>query len=157
MSEKVTYRKKLGTGRHSFKFQGQRYSLVPGDRIELPSSFDFGSFADQYDVVGGAKRKRRKSKKPAPPQKVLEIVKEGRKFNVVNPDNPDKPLNDKPITKKEAAKLIAVFDDKGNLEEMDWDQLVDVAANMGLEIPEEIETEEQLIQLIQETESARKG
>ncbi len=150
MSEKeVKYRKLPGTGLHSFRHSGQRYSLKPGDGVTLPATFSFGSFGNQYEIVFGEPRKKRQ-RRGQEKQKTLEIVKAGPGFNVINPDNPYKPLNMNPISKDEALYLANTGSFKApevsdeDIKTMNWDQLVAVMERRNIAVLDEYKTESQL-------------
>lgn len=158
MEKMLRYRKKPGTGRHSFRFGGKRYSLIPGVTVELPEGF-LGTFESQYELLAGQKRTVKvETDEPGanePPQKTLKLVKaRGRgKFNIVNVDNPKKPLNDKPLAEEDALVLMGnleqiVMPEEGDLDSLDWDQLVAVMETEGIDVYDEYETEDQLRQAI---------
>ena len=150
----LKYRKKAKTGRHCFKFDGQRYSVVPGDVVEVPEGF-LGSFKEDYDCLTPATKRTSlpMAKEPdlADNQNGLALVKVSRwRYNIVNPDNPDKPLNDKPMKKAEAEKMMGEMmeilpeSDTDLFEQLDWDALIGIMEEEGIEILEEYETEDQL-------------
>lgn len=109
MTEKTTdFLKRKGTGRHIFRYKGERITVLPGQRITVPASV-LGSFVKEYDVVGGSTEFMEVVKEDIEKgTKNLELVpKKGGYFDVINPDNPEKPLNAVGLRKKEALKLIS--------------------------------------------------
>ena len=102
------WRKKAKTGRHTFRFQGVKITTVPGDVIECFET-NLGSCAAEYDCLGpvdGAPEEV-SAEKPITDGKTLELVHLGRGYwNIINPDNPDKPLNDKALRKDEAEAIL---------------------------------------------------
>ena len=112
------WRKKPGTGAHVFKFK-QRIRTVPGDVTICPIDA-LGSFYEEYDcvaeVVDGKEQpisedpvlahvaqEREALREPAG----LELKHAGfGRWYVINPENPDKPLNDKAMSKELAERFI---------------------------------------------------
>jgi len=149
----LKYRKKAKTGRHCFKFDGKRYSVVPGDVIEVEESA-LGSFVEDYDCLTPATKRTSlpmaKEADLTDTSSGLALVKVSRwMYNIVNPDNPGKPLNDKPMKKAEAEKIIGEMREvKKELSELDWDALIGIMEEEEIEILEEYETEDQLREAI---------
>ena len=147
------YRKKAKTGRHCFKFDGKRYSVVPGDVVEVPEGF-LGSFEEDYDCLTPVIKRTQLpvANEPvvADTQNSLTLVKVSRwMYNIINPDNPGKPLNDSPMKKAEAEKIIGEMREiKKELSELDWDVLIGIMEEEEIEILEEYETEDQLREAI---------
>jgi len=151
------YRKKAKTGRHSFKYDGKRFSVVPGDVVEVPEGF-LGSFEKDYDCLTAVKpiSEPAKIQIPTTPPKELHLVRVQRgMYNIVNPDNPDKPLNDAPMKKSEAEKIMGKMMEIPKTEivdlgALDWDALIDIMEEEEIEILEEYEAEDQLREAILE-------
>jgi len=151
------YRKKAKTGRHSFKYEGKRYSVVPGDVVEVPEGF-LGSFEADYDCLTAVKSipEPVKIKEPIAPPNELHLVRVQRgMYNIINPDNPDKPLNDTPMKKGEAEKIMGKMMEIPKTEivdlgALDWDALISLMEEEGIEIMEEYETEDHLREAILE-------
>jgi len=147
------YRKKAKTGRHCFKFDGKRYSVVPGDVIEVEESA-LGSFVEDYDCLTPATKRTSlpmvKEADLTDTSSGLALVKVSRwMYNIINPDNPGKPLNDSPMKKAEAEKIIGEMREiKKELSELDWDVLIGIMEEEEIEILEEYETEDQLREAI---------
>ena len=147
------YRKKAKTGRHCFKFDGKRYSVVPGNIIEVDGSA-LGSFVEDYDCLTPATKRTSlpiaKEADLTDTSSGLALVKVSRwMYNIINPDNPSKPLNDKPMKKAEAEKIIGEMREvKKELSELDWDELIGIMEEEEIEILEEYETEDQLREAI---------
>jgi len=147
------YRKKAKTGRHCFKFDGKRYSVVPGEVIEV-EEFALGSFVEDYDcltpVIKRTSIPMAKEADLTDTSSGLALVKVSRwMYNIINPDNPGKPLNDKPMKKAEAEKIIGEMREvKKELSELDWDALIGIMEEEEIEILEEYETEDQLREAI---------
>ena len=107
---KLRFRKKEKTGRHIVRIDGVRRSIAPGDTVvcekkDLGTNIEYlytclSPMADQVEEVVEAKHK------------AFEIVKvEGKRlYNIVNPDNVSKPLNDKPLSRAAAIKLLATLE-----------------------------------------------
>ena len=147
------YRKKAKTGRHCFKFDGKRYSVVPGDVIEVEESA-LGSFVEDYDCLTPVTKRTSlpiaKEADLTDTSSGLALVKVSRwMYNIINPDNLGKPLNDKPMKKAEAEKIIGEMREvKKELSELDWDELIGIMEEEEIEILEEYETEDQLREAI---------
>lgn len=114
------WRRKAQTGAHSFYWRGRKYRVKPGDIVEVPEHV-LGSFVEKYDLVKSPSVKssnssnKQKSEQPKEEStqetqedsKQLKVVDAGAGYyNIINPDNPDKPLNDDPLTMEEAEKII---------------------------------------------------
>jgi len=149
------WRKKAKTGRHTFRFQGVKITAVPGDVVECFET-SLGSCVAEYDCLGlvdGALEEV-SVEKPVTEGKMLKLVHLGRGYwNIINPDNPDKPLNDKALRKDEAEAIFGEMLDNlvkegesliADLVELDWDQLVEIMQAEGIEVLDEHETKEQL-------------
>ena len=116
--EIIRWRRKRGCGSHSFHWNGQKYRISPGQTVEVPESI-LGSFAEKYErleVVGGhsrtAKFEGKESKttevKASIPPKGPQLIDIGGGFwDIINPDNPDKPLNDEPLSYKDAMDVLS--------------------------------------------------
>ena len=149
------YRKKAKTGRHCFKYEGKRHSLVPGDTIEVPEGF-LGSFEKDYDCLTVVKSTPEpiKIEEPIAPPKELHLIRVQRgMYNIINPDNPDKPLNDAPMKKKDAEAIMGKMMEIPKTEIVDlgtlgWDALIGIMEDEGIEILEEYESEDQLREAI---------
>ena len=101
--ERLTFRRKKGLGTHRFKSGGVQYIVRSGERVKvLPQ--DLGSSIIGYDCLDG--------KIPAdaviPAARIPEIVPDEARgwYNVVNPDFPTRPLNDKRLRKGEAELFL---------------------------------------------------
>jgi hypothetical protein len=111
------WQRKAQTGSHSFHWQGRKYRVKPGDTVEVPEHI-LGSFVDKYVLLPSeedrANRRRRRQEQeqparpePAAPPKGPELVDiGGGMYDIVNPDNPDKPLNDEPLTLDQAQAFL---------------------------------------------------
>jgi len=149
----LKYRKKAKTGRHCFKFDGKRYSVVPGDVVEVEESA-LGSFVEDYDSLTPVTKRTSlpiaKEADLTDTSSGLALVKVSRwMYNIINHDNPGKPLNDKPMKKAEAEKIIGEMREiKKELSELDWDALIGIMEEEEIEILEEYETEDQLREAI---------
>lgn len=115
------WKKRPGTGLHSFKYDGQRHFTRPGDAVVAPLSA-FGSFSEEYACLGEITEDGLKDADPIAEQEeaeeeanqipALEIVPVGGGwYDVINPDNPDKPLNDKSLRKADAQELAGIFEE----------------------------------------------
>lgn len=167
------WRKKAKTGRHTFRIQGTKTTAVPGDVVECFET-DLGSCATQYDCLGSVAGTPEEvsAEKPVSDGKTLKLVLRGRGYyDIINPDNPDKPLNDKALRKAEAEAILGemldnlekdriVFDDEGSIvdttafgdpapiDDLDWDQLIPIMQAEKIEILDEYETEAHLREAI---------
>lgn len=111
------WRRKAHTGAHSFYWQGRKYRVKPGDTVDVPEHV-LGSAIARYDLIPSeedrASRRRRRQEQEQPPQKPQEVPKGleivdigGGMYDIVNPDNPEKPLNQEPLTLDEAQAFVA--------------------------------------------------
>jgi hypothetical protein len=148
VEEIARWRKKEKTGRHLFVFQGERKTILPGDFVTCPERA-LGNQLKHYEKVLPAGTTFIAPIEtiigPPPPIKMPKIVRVSRGlFNVINPDNPDKPLNSKPLKKVDVEKFVEVF----LTSELDWDQLVALMVERGIEVLPEYETEDDLRQAL---------
>ena len=121
--EIIKWRRKRGFGSHSFYWNGQKYRISPGQTVEVPESV-LGNFVEKYErleVVGGRTRtmkfegKESKTiavKEPSPAKGPQLVDIGGGYWDIINPDNPSKPLNDEPLTYKEAMDVLGQMEDK---------------------------------------------
>jgi hypothetical protein len=112
------YKRNLKTGLHRVKLPGAGWQTIrPGQSVVNHqgvlvdcSPEVFGTQLSNYTLIGGATAGTAKgimNAGPLPPQARYEMRHRGRgMYDVVNPDNPDKPMNDKPIRKGLAEELI---------------------------------------------------
>jgi hypothetical protein len=125
-----------------------------------------GSFIDQYKLIGGGLSITEEDEKPG---KSLIIVAKGRGyFDIINVDNPDKPLNDKGLREGQAKKVLGqmIIDlqkaeevdedapedsDVAALNDLSWDDLVAVMKKEEIPMEDEYETEEDLVLAIVES------
>jgi len=167
------WRKKAKTGRHTFRFQGVKITAVPGDVVECFET-SLGSCAAEYDCLGSISGAPEEipAEKSVAEGKMLKLVHLGRGYwNIINPDNPDKPLNDKALRKTEAEAILGrmlddlekgcvAFDEEGSvldttalgdpapIDDLDWDQLIPIMQAEEIEILDEYETENHLREAI---------
>jgi len=154
----LRWRKKAKSGRHTFSFNGKRIVALPGDVVECTEQA-LGNTARKYECLGPVEdRAEVEDASPIPAPKQLVLVSVARKrgfYNIINPDNPAKPLNSKPMRKIEAETAldqmlleIATSTDETDppidLESMNWDALVAVMQSKGIEIKDEYENEDDL-------------
>ncbi len=139
------WRKKPNTGRHLFLVDGQRKTIMPGDIIDATEQA-LGNQAKHYERLTPAPA--REVEIEAAPAKGLQLVKVSRyRYNIINPDNPKKPLNDKPLKQEEAEAMLgklSVANPDADLGTLDWDALIGIMEKEGIEILEAYETEDQL-------------
>lgn len=119
--EKVyRWRKKEGTGKHYFQYQGKRHRIGPGNYAVCPMRF-VNPCIEQYECIGvigeggevlpvdidaiqNGDQKQEEDIK-------LEVVALGRGwYDVINPENPDKPINDKALRRDDAYSLAGIDD-----------------------------------------------
>ena len=169
MDEIYRWKKKPQSGRHRFIYAGRRYSVLPGMMVEVPRSA-LGAAIAKYeclDLIGNPiDITMLDSDNPEfidgslPAQKELILVPHGNsktRYDIINPDNPGKPLNDKSLKLEDAEKILGkmlaelrapaepnepkiTFD----FSNMDWDALAIFMEEAGLEIKDEYETEDDL-------------
>jgi hypothetical protein len=120
------WRKKPGTGSHSFKYNGKWIECWPGDTVICPID-PMGSFHVEYqciaEVVDGVEKPISERPKTAEeraaeaeliePTGLVLQAKGGGWYDVINPDNPDKPLNDKSMRKEEAEQFLGYLNEDG--------------------------------------------
>lgn len=114
------WKKKENTGGHTFRWQGKIVKTKPGDVVEC-SMDALGAAVKKYDclseVVGGkhqpvsgdgpvTERQEQEWKALNEPTGLIIQPKGGGWFDVINPDNPGNPLNDKALRKEEAETLL---------------------------------------------------
>lgn len=170
MSQIFRWKKKNRTGNHNFGYNGKRYVVSPGQTIEVPGEV-LGAAIAKYDCLGvvgdtggdivdvtslddGGEEFVDGKKELNQPI----IIPHGRskvRFDIINPDNPDKPLNAKPLKKEEAEKILGqILEDMNErveipaLADMDWDALATFMESNWIEIKDEYESEDDLRQAI---------
>jgi len=166
MNQLHRWKKKDRTGTHSFWYEGVKYTITSGMVIPVlvPESA-LGGAARHYECLDPIENPIDDSGNPrpaldSPDAKGPIIIPHGKsktRFDIINPDNPDKPLNDKPLKKAEAqaalGKLVEESDKlaltvkeelKKELDGMNWDQLVEMMEKSEIEILDEYETEDDL-------------
>lgn len=173
MTQIFKFRKKPQSGRHNFRYDGIRYSVTPGQIIEVPAEV-LGLAISKYDHLGPVGEVDRDiidvtslgedgqefidgKKELAKGPIVIPHGRSKTRFDIINPDNPDKPLNDKPLKKEEAEKVLGkMLEDLKHpveipaLADMDWDALATFMESNGIEIKDEYESEDDLRQAILE-------
>lgn len=123
------WRKKAKTGSHYFNLNGQKVRITPGQEVVAPEKA-LGSAVSQYDRLEEIQSEteennsKRSTKKKVAKKEEQEVVKEvhlsaesigDNQYNVFNPDNPEKPLNDRPLTWEETEQVL---NGQGKLEEI---------------------------------------
>lgn len=107
------WKKKENTGAHYFKYDNKKYRITPGKIVDC-TIVPIGPFVEQYDCLGeingeGNVVAVKEEKKEAKGDITLEVVSKGYGYyDVINPENPDKPINDKKLRKKEAYMLAGL-------------------------------------------------
>ena len=118
------WKKKKNTGSHYFKWLGKMHRTTPGDVVTCPIDA-LGKFHEEYTCIAEVDDG---IEKPISADPVLEhiareqeairqptdlkIVHKGfGRYYVVNPDNPDNPLNDKAMTKAEAEEFLGYLNE----------------------------------------------
>ena len=99
------YQRKKGLGTHRFRLGGAMVVVKSGDTVTCDPS-DLKDNLNQYDCLDAEGRIQAAAK---PTARTPELVPAEQKnlFNVVNPDFPDRPLNEKPLRKKAAVEFMA--------------------------------------------------
>ena len=154
------FRKKPRSGRHVFFYKGKRKSTVPGDIIEVTPGC-LGSCIAEYDDLGFVDSHivEEVEEQEKAPTAILEIrQRPGAKgyYDIINPTNPDKPLNDKALRKTAAkACLTDMMNKLGeeigklSLDDMDFDDLLAYIDESDIEAPpSSISSEEDLRQYV---------
>ena len=147
------FRKKDRTGNHTFRVDGKRIRATPGMVVECTAK-DLGNQLKHY-VCLDVPVKTDEPEVPKVLAKGLKLVRVSRgMYNVVNPDNPDKPLNDAPLRKAMAESFTrAYMDVNEGIKDLNWDDLVALMEERGIEVLDTYETEDDLRQaLINATE-----
>lgn len=106
MMEKVRFRRKAGLGTHRFKIGGAWVVVSGGETITCSPASIGERYLDQYDCLDAL---------PVPAAEMIvearvpEIIPNEAKgwFDVVNPDYPDRPLNETRLRKKSAEEFLA--------------------------------------------------
>jgi len=93
--------RRIAFGRHSLPLNGKRVNVVHGDVIEC-EEWELGGFISDYECL---------NPRPDPPEPVesrpLTLKHAGRgRYNVIQSAT-GRPINDKPLTEKEAKSLIS--------------------------------------------------
>lgn len=161
MKEKMfLLQKRRGTGMHQTHLSagsivnGETYEkrtraiLRPGDNVTcIPEELGVHGLS-QFEFMG-----------PAPDFNVDEKIdqtslrmvkrKNGAFWDIINPKNPDKPLNTKALRKKEAEALLAEMlqtpvAEPDEYDDMDWNQLVSALIDLDLDLEDEWENEDDL-------------
>jgi hypothetical protein len=112
----ANFRRKTKTGTHRVKIPGTGWLTVkPGqpvlDHSGVPvdcSPEVFGSEIDNYVQTGGSVAAGKAAVVELPPQAhyVLQKRGSGAYWDVVNPENPEKPINEKALRKSAAEELL---------------------------------------------------
>lgn len=113
MEEQVKrWRKKPRTGRHLLRIDGQKVTVLPGGVVTCPASC-LGAAIHKYDCLGVVGGEREvidiTNLETEEPQKVKTLLLRPRGrgwFDIVNPDNPTKPLNSKAMKEEEAKEVL---------------------------------------------------
>ena len=111
MSDKVLFRRKAGLGTHRFKSDGALLVVRGGGTVEcypheLGSRFVNGDTgASQYLLVNPDALPLSAASRPPRTPEVVPDAARGF-YNVVNPDYPDRPLNDKRLRKLQAEEFL---------------------------------------------------
>jgi len=151
MSEVCKFRKKLNSGRHVFHYDNKRFSVVPG-QIVVCTEEALGKNLSTYDRLGNISETKEKTEKIIG-NKLQLVPREGGYYDVVNPDNPEKPLNGKALRKSAANKLLAELSSSDieidpALESLEWDSLIEIVGKEGISLPAKCETAEELKEVI---------
>ena len=109
------WKKKENTGAHYFKYNGKKYRITQGKIVDCTID-PIKPFIKQYDCLGEINEEgnvvavKKEKKKEVKDDITLKVVpKKGGYYDVINPDNPSKPINDKSL-RKEAAYTLAGLD-----------------------------------------------
>lgn len=167
--ERQTFRKKSGTGMHvvrnfkpGTKVNGQEVSgraiLRPGNTVFcFPEELGIDGLR-QFDVVSRGvvtdateSIQGQKGAEPSKPKTTLIMQKrpKGSFWDIINPLNPDKPINPKALTKRQAEEmLVELTEGEGtivhNIDEMGWDELVQLLEQAKVEWDDDWESEDDL-------------
>lgn len=113
------YQRKKGLGTHRFRAGGAKIVAKAGDIVFCDPS-ELMDNINQYDCLDEEGKVQAVAK---PDARIPELVPADQKnlFNIVNPDYPDRPLNDKPLRKKAALEFLEslglVVDGSGDSQE----------------------------------------
>ena len=149
MNQVKKFRKKERTGHHTFRVDGKRIKAFPGMVVECTAA-DLGNQLKHYDCLDALPVESNEEKVERIPIKGLKLVRVGRGlYNVINPDNPDKPLNEEPLRKAMAESFtLAYANISEGIDELTWDDLVALMDERGIEVKAEYETEDDLRQAL---------
>lgn len=124
MEAVIRWRRKRGVGSHSFNYNGKRYRVKPGDEISVPASV-LGNHVKKYEMLEEVQTPSRSSKSdgksavvsgektlPPPPKGPQLVDIGGGYWDIINPDNPDKPLNDEPLSYEAALEILGKMEDQ---------------------------------------------
>ena len=122
MGQIIRWRRKERSGAHSFMFRGKKYRVRPGEIVEVPEDV-LGSAVERYERLDPQpeKKGRSRQKKEAPKEqpavvKAPQLVDLGDgTYNIINADNPDKPLNDEPLTLDQAQQVLDGLEAEGEV------------------------------------------
>jgi len=106
--------KKPQTGSHTFHFEGKRTRLTPNDTITCAKSI-LGNHLGEYNCLGEFDENGKlvdvveevKKDKNIPFNLVVVKREKSNWYDVINPENPDKPINTKTLKKAEAEALAS--------------------------------------------------
>lgn len=165
MPEKLTtFRRNANVGNHVFKHMGAKMRVPPGGEVTCYPS-DLGSHIKNYTVISEQEVTEQEVEvqvEKEPSIVTLELKSRGRGYyDIVNPDNPDKPYNDKALRKTAAKKLLAeLIGERATmmdmLKELDGPTLLEMMEDKGMEVPESYEDEDELREMIVEFELSQK-
>lgn len=100
----LKWRKKARTGSHRFTYKGKKYRVVPGDIVDCPKAA-LGAAICYYDCLTPEKEII-VQEEPFEVKNLVMIQNEDKTWNIINPDNPSKPLNQKGLRKSEATAIL---------------------------------------------------
>lgn len=114
MSKVYRWRKLPNTGSHSFVYNGEKHRVVPGDLVECTLD-PIRPFKEEYDLLGEVEDdeliplNENEVEEDEEDDITLQVVSRGGGYyDVINPEDPDNPINDKGLRKKEAYDLAGL-------------------------------------------------
>ena len=165
-TERQLFKKKSGTGMHMVRnfsigtkinnqpVQGKAV-LRPGNTVYCFANELGIDGLTQFDLVTGAGKVdavTEQQKEPEKPKETLVLQRRGKSsyYDVINPLVPDKPLNEKALTKAKAETLLHELTEgeakkeEVDLSELGWDELVKLLEKEGVSWDDDWETEDDL-------------
>lgn len=102
--EKLKWKKKKGTGIHTFRANGLLNKIHPEQTV-ICTREELGSAVTKYTLLNEGRVQQVPDVETTASLMMVSTRRSGL-YNVINPDNPDKPINAKPMKKDEIFQMF---------------------------------------------------